>query len=1025
MRMKTGWKPLFVFAVIFCITATLTAQKTATYTHRNRLYNEGVDLFEKEKFAAAKFKFEEFIDLVDDPNEELRVTSEFYSGICSLYLYHKDAEYNLEAFVRRYPESPWVLKVYYELAVYNYRRKSYKKAQEWFKFVDPRDLPAADQPAFYFRRGHTYFMRDDYEGARPDLSKVKDTPSDYATPATYYYSHIAYEAGDLQTALEGFLKLRQDPGFGPIVPYYITQIYYRQGRYDEVLAYAPAFLDSADSKDIKRVEEISRLIGDSYYRGDQFEEALPYLEFYHEETHITDRSPEDFYQLGFTYYNIPDYPKALDAFSHSTDSDNELGQSSTYYMGDCYLKLDQKEYARAAFKEAAHQDHNLTLKEDALFNFAKLAFELSYNPFHEAITAFEEYLEEYPNSARQEEAYEFLLNVYMKSRNYEAALRSLDKIEHKDVRTQEAYQVVAFNRAVELYQQSKYAEAAAFFDKVNTYPVNQSLVAEAIFWKAELAYSGGDYEQAFDRYTAFITQPGSFNSGYFNEANYGAGYSLFRQKRYESATSAFRKYVDQFDSDNYVKKNDALLRLGDCYYVIKDYDQAILYYDRAASMDQAMKDYALFQKAVCLGLDGQLEKKITALDNLLTEQPNSPHTADAKFELAETYRLQDKLTTAKGYYEDILDNHVNSPYRKVSLRNLILVAIKSGRDSEAVGYWQTILADYPNDPIRTDAYRIVEDILIEQEIDIPTDLASGDDLEEKVFESARDYALSGDCNKAIEKLIRYLEKYQPALHGVEANYYLGNCYFESGNTGAALNAFNFVITQPISDYTEECLILGATINYNNEDWDQARNHYLELETIARSATNVLEAEIGLMRTYFKLGEPANAATYADKVLANTGTPENIRKTAFLWRGKVRFDTGSYDDAYYDFVEVVKLGGPEAAEAKYLMARIAFEKGAYKACEKEVFELIEKYASFNEWKYKGFVLLADTYVALEDYFQAKATLNTILENVSEPWVIDACQQRLAEIESIENPPAPPPGTDEEGNSDEVEPDESEE
>lgn len=1004
MRMKTGWKPRLVLGLALLFSVLAGAQQTETYTNRNRLFNRAVDLFEKEKYAAAKFKFEEFIAVMNDPNEELRVTSQFYSGICSLYLYHKDAEFNLEHFVEQYPESPWVLKIYYELATYNYRRKNYKKALEWFEYVNPRDLASEDQLSFNFRRGHTYFMRDMYPEARPDLAQVKDTDSEYATPARYYYSHIAYEAGDLQTALNGFLKLKDDPSFGPLTPYYITQIYYRQGQYDEVLKFAPVFLDSADTQEVKRVEEISRLVGDSYYREDQFEQALPYLEYYHEETRKQDRSPEDFYQLGFTHYNLADYIAALDAFSDCSDAEGELGQSATYYMGDCYLKLDQKEYARAAFREAAEQDHNLQLKEDALFNYAKLAFELSYNPFHEAITAFEEYLEEYPNSPRREEAYEFLLNVYMKSRNYEAALRSLDKIENKDLRTQEAYQVVAFNRAVELFQQKNYTEAGAYFDKVSTYPVNQGLLAEAKFWKAELAYKAGDYERAYDLYTQFITQPGSVNSGFFNEANYAAGYALFRQKKYRAATTAFRKYVDQFSGDDYVKKNDAYLRLGDCYYVIKDYDPAISYYEKAAAMNQGDRDYALFQKAVCLGLNGQPDKKIDELNDLLTNQAGSKYTPDAKFELAETYRLQDQLTTAKGYYEDILNNHQTSPYRKVSLRNLILVAIRTGRKNDAVAYWETILADYPNDPIRTDAYRVVEDILIEMEVDIPEDLASGDELEEKVFEAARDYALSGDCNTAIEKLTRYLEKYQPALHGVEANYYLGNCYFELGNKNAALNAFNFVISQPISEFTEECLITAATINYNNENWDQARNHYLELETIARSATNVLEAEIGLMRCYFKLGQPDNARTYADKVLANPGTPEDIRKTAFLWRGKVRYDEGNWDDAYYDFVEVDKLAGLEGAEAKYYMAQIAFQKGAYKACEKEVFSLIEKYSSFNEWKFKGFLLLADTYVALDDLFQAKATLNTILENVSEPWVIDACQQRLAEIEQLENPPS---------------------
>ena len=43
--------------------------------------------------------------------------------------------------------------------------------------------------------------------------------------------------------------------------------------------------------------------------------------------------------------------------------------------------------------------------EDALFSYAKLAFELSYNPLDDAITAFQRYLDKYPNSIRRDEAY--------------------------------------------------------------------------------------------------------------------------------------------------------------------------------------------------------------------------------------------------------------------------------------------------------------------------------------------------------------------------------------------------------------------------------------------------------------------------------------------------------------------------------------------------------------------------------------------------------------------------------------------
>jgi tetratricopeptide (TPR) repeat protein len=201
------------------------------------------------------------------------------------------------------------------------------------------------------------------------------------------------------------------------------------------------------------------------------------------------------------------------------------------------------------------------------------------------------------------------------------------------------------------------------------------------------------------------------------------------------------------------------------------------------------------------------------------------------------------------------------------------------------------------------------------------------------------------------------------------------------------------------------LVAAATINYNNKNYSQALNHYIELENVAILKNNELEAQIGQMRCHYLLGEMGYAEEYADKVIMNPSTPDGIKNTAFLWRGRIRMQNAQWDEAYYDFVEVEKKGGEKGAESKYNMALIAFKKQAYKPAESEIFKLIEKYSAFNEWKYKGFLLLADVYLGLEDYFQARATLNTIKENVSEPWVIDECQKKLKELDLIENPPTP--------------------
>lgn len=997
-------KNILLLCVLFlAFFSSVEAQKTASFTSIDRFYREALDLFDKEKYAAAQRKFEEFIAIKQDPLAERSVNAEYYAGLCAMNLYHKDAEYRLEQFVENHPASAWSKRAYFELAVHNYKRKSYKKAIEWFEKSNPRDLKADERDVYNFKRGHAHFEQEQFADARQFLQPVKDGTSEFQRPALYYYSHIVYTEGQFETALIGFKQLENDPNFAPVAPYYITQILYKQGRYDEVLEYAPKLIDSTSTAGVKRLPEISRLVGDAHYRRSNYAEALPYIERYHAEIPKKERSREDFFQLGYCYYQTGAFEAALPQFGEATQEDDELAQTATYYMGDCYLRLDQKPSARTAFKEASEKDFNRDIKEDALFNYARLAFELSYNPFHEAITAFETYLERYPDSPRREEAYEFLLNVYMRTKAYEKALSSLDKIQNKDARTKEAYQIVAFNRGVELFQSQQYDAAESFFDKVATYPVNASFTAEALFWKAELSYRNKEYAKATGLYNLFLKEPGAYTSEFYNEANYGAGYALFSQEKYVSSSTSFRKFIDQFKGDDLKKKGDALLRIGDCYYVTKDYSQAIVYYDKAIDLGQQMTDYALYQKSLCFGLNGDDQKKIQGLTKLINEEVDSRYTVDAKYELAKTYLKRDQLTDARKWYEIILREHPNSAYIKYSLLDMCLIFVKTGENNRVVEFWNRIKTEYPNDRVTIDAYNLVETVLLEEGLmdQLPSNLGlSNSDIEGKVYSAAADFAISDDCDKAIPRLEEYLRKYQPALYGTAANYYLANCLFGKGQVNDALNGFNFVLSQPTSDFTEQSLVTAATINFNNKNYTQALNHYIELEGLARSDRNLLEAQIGQMRCYYLLNQKDYALEYAEKVIANPNTPSDILPVAHLWKGRMLKENGDLDGAYYDFTEVLKSGGVRAAEAKYNMAEIAYLKKAFKPAETEIFQLVEKYSAFDEWKFKGFLLLADVYVGLNDFFQARTTLNTIIANVSTPWVVDGAKSRLENLDRIE-------------------------
>lgn len=1014
--MNTPRQIFALLTIVFLGSFSAIAQRSIHHDNENAFYQEGIELFQKEKYAAAQKLFSEHLAKSKDLYGEITISARFHHGICALYLFHKDAEYLLEKFAQDHPDSPLVLEAYFELASYNYKRRNYKKALDWFAFIDPEDISAKRQTEFKYKRGHSYFMETDIANARQDFYEIKDIESDYKQAANYYFSHISYEEKNYETALKGFLSLEKDPNFKDVIPYYIAQIYYLQGKYDLVLEYGPPLIDS-NSK-AKRLPEIARLTGDAYFRKNDYENALKYLNIYVKETPKNELLRSDHFQLGFCYHQMKNWLEALGEFNQSTGEDDELSQNALYHMADCYLNLDQKTYARNAFKEASEKDHNIEIKEDALFNYAKLSYELSYNPFHEAITAFEDYLVKYPNSKRKEEAYEFLLDVYMKSKNYEAALKSLDKMTIKDARTKEAYQIVSFNRAVELFQAGDYEQSWSFFDKVSTYPINAQIDAEALFWKAEIAFKREYFEQAAGLYNQFIAKPGAFNTPFFDEGNYGAGYSFFKAGQYVAAGTAFRKFTDGYKGQDKKLLNDANLRLGDSFYMLKEYGKAIEYYDKAIATKQSGSDYAYFQKGICYGLMNNYQGEIDVLEKFVTSDPTSRYIVDAKYQLAKTYLQTNQLGLARSRYEDIVNNHGSSAYVKGSLLDLCLVHKKLGNNKLAVTAFEQLRAKFPNDKVLKDALSIVQNILIEEKgIDYVNQLSkenpvldiTKEDLDGEVFALASGYYFNNDCNKAIPALEEYLLKFNPAVYRTEANYYLAECHFKANDKNRALEYYNKVIQAPLSDFSESSLLTASTINYNNKNYTAALDNYKKLQAVAVSKNNQLEAEIGQMRCNYKLGYLDAVESFAESVLGNSSTPDAIREEAQMLRGKVRFDKNNFDGAYSDFKEVAKKVNIRGAEAKYYMCLVAYRKEAYKAAEQEIFELIQKFPAYDEFKYKGFLLLADVYIGLKDYFQARTTLQTILNNVGEPWVQDEANKKLAIVDQLEKGQTPEGGS----------------
>jgi len=962
------------------------AQKSMIFTDPDIEYKTGLELFEKQKYGVAQEHFQNAINSYDESNVEFKANAEFYSALCALELYNEDAEYMISRFIVERPENSKVNAAYFHMGKFQYRQKQYHKAITWFNKLNKDKLNEEELAEFYFKIGYSYFRRKKYEEASMAFYEIKDEGTKFSAPAKYYYAHLAYQDKNYETALQGFDQLSENETFAPVVPYYITQIYYLQGRYDEVLEYAPALLESASAK---RTPEIAKVIGDSYYKKKQFVEALEYLQMHEDKAKFVSR--KDYYQLGYCYYKLEQYDSAAVSLEKVLNKEDLLAQNAYYHIGDCYIETDQKNKARLAFEFASILDFDPEIKEEALFIYALLTYELYHSPFNEAVGAFHKFIKSYPNSDRIDDAYNFMVMAYLYTSNYKEALNSLEQIADMDHGMKEAYQKVAYYRGLELFNNLHYEESIETFDKSLKYPgYNRAISAQSNYWKAEAYYQLEDYENAIESYNTFLTTSGSFQLPEYNLAHYNVGYSYFKLKDYPNSIQWFRKYVGFTGNEKSKTVADTYNRIGDSYFISRTYWMAIEFYDKAIETGLMDKDYALFQRGFALGLLTRPEKKIETLQQLLTEHPESAYIDDALFEMARSH--MDLLETDKALekYTRLIEDYPSSSYVKKSLVNLGLINYNNDNNTEALKYYQRVVAEFPGTSEAKNALTGIKNIYVDMN-DVDSYFAYVNGLGEfadiglseqdsLTYISAEKLYMEGDCEKSILQFNDYLTRFPDGSFVLNSHFYLADCQNRNGNIESALKSYNFVMDKPKNTFTEQALLAAAAINYDAENYMEALSNYKQLEQVAELNNNIILSRVGQMRSHYLLKSYQVAIELATKVRFTEKISDELKREAYYIKGKSLLKTREYEEAITQFKSISEeVNSKEGAEAKYLICELTYKKGKLKEAEHEIFDFASQNTSQEYWLAKSFILLANIYYNQKDNFQAKHTLKSIVEN----------------------------------------------
>lgn len=998
----------------------LPGQQTTVFTDANRAYKRGMEFYEAGVLAKAMREFQQTIELLrplDEAEAELlRSKAELYKAKCAVRMELPQGEQLTLNYIREKKPDPEYDKALIDIANYYFDERKYDEALEYFNQIPNTGLSKTQLAEVRFKQGYAYFRKENYRQAKTYFRDIsRDRNSDYYTQTNYYLGLCYFFEGNYAEAVSSFMQVSNDRKYSRDIPHYIAQIYFAQRKWDELIEYVePKIYDNR----LRNLKELNQLLGQAYFEKGDYEKALPFLEEYNQRSRKL--REEELYQLGFAQYQTGDYRAAVQSLKPLTTANSPIGQNAMFYLADCYLKLNNKQNALTSLASAKRLDFDPEIKEEALFNHAKLAYELGQ--FQEAVTD----LQSIPiDSKYYTQAQELMGDIFLSYRDYRQALVILEDMRKRtnNPKILETYQKVATYRGIQLLRGGELEEAERHFRLSLEAPLDATTKAIAHYWLGEIAHRQENYAQSIQELDRFLTLTRSAGqlpeeSSIFS-ANYLQGYNYLKQDNYQKARGYFQQTVEGIENNRRFLANqeitqkvlgDAVIRLGDSYFKFNQYDAALRYYNKAVNDRYSGYDYAMYQKGIIEGLKGRRTEEIFALEELVRTFPNSSFADDALYRLGSSYQEVNQLAKAEAPLQRLVSEYrTKSPLINQAYIKLGLISYNRGNLNAATEYYKKIFANNPTPEEAQVGLAALEEIYV-RDLGQPNsyfafletipgykpDNFARDSI---TFKAAESRFENGDYQRAIASYTDYLRRFPQGFNVITAHFQRGECHSVLRQYSEALADYEYVVDQGQSPYYLKSLQKASIIAYNHElDFDKSFNLYLKLEEAAENEDQLFEAQLGALRSAYRAGNNEALYTYSNKVTRNSRSTDSQLATAYFYLGKLAFDDGNYSSALQSFERVVELSDNEqTAEARYLIAEIYYKQRDLDKAQELCISSNQESSAYPYWVAKSVLLLAEVFAEKGDLYNARAALEALLENYDEDQeLVSRARTRLGEI-----------------------------
>ena len=338
----------------------------------------------------------------------------------------------------------------------------------------------------------------------------------------------------------------------------------------------------------------------------------------------------------------------------------------------------------------------------------------------------------------------------------------------------------------------------------------------------------------------------------------------------------------------------------------------------------------------------------------------------------------------------------------------------NSQNSQAMDYYKKIINSWPDSQESRDAIAGIKNIYMEEDrvdeyFTYVKSVGQGGDIsvnqqDSLTYIAAESIFMKGECDRAKDKFTQYIQRFENGQFLLNARYYRADCYFKAAEYDRALADYEWILSRGGSDFSELALSRTGAIYYQQQDYSRSLETYRKLVNTAELRTNIVDARLGIMRCVYNLEDYPAVIDAANDMLSTDKVPAEIIREASYKLAKSYQATGDKEgalDAFSLLAEDVK--NIEGSESKYWKAQILFDLGQRDKSEAEVLDFLDKNTTHQYWLARTYILWSDIYLQKEDLFQAKATLQILLENYSNRSddIISTVNSKIQIIDDLED------------------------